>query len=165
MTNETAIDRVLRFFEQIGIEAQQGPVPEDTFLPGILIDAGRLVIDFDKLKYPGDLLHEAGHIAMATRAQRPLMQGNIETESPVDPMELGAILWSYAALKHLDLPPNFVFHPEGYKGDSDWLIEQFESGKYIGLPLLQWMGLSFDANNATKNKVEPFPHMVKWLRD
>ncbi len=165
MNNTREIDLILRFFEQIGIEAKYGPVPDATFLPGILIDGGRLIIDVGKLKYAGDLLHEAGHVAMVPSADRPLMQGNIETDSPVDTMELGAILWSYAALKHLNLPPEFVFHKDGYKGDADWLIEQFEAGTFIGLPLLQWMGLAYDANNAAKLNVKPFPFMLKWLRD
>ncbi|MFN0212891.1 MAG: hypothetical protein ACKVT2_01440 [Saprospiraceae bacterium] len=165
MTNTQEIALILRFFEQIGIEAEYGPVPEATFLPGIFIDAGRLVIDIDKLKYPGDLLHEAGHIAMAPSAQRALMHGNIEADSLVDTMELGAILWSYAALKYLNLPPEFVFHQEGYKGQADWLIRQFEEGTFIGLPLLQWMGLAYDAQNAANMNVEPFPFMLKWLRD
>ncbi len=163
MTSE--IELILRFFEQIGIEAELGAVPDSTFLPGILIEGGRLIIDLDKLKYPGDLLHEAGHIAMVPSVERSLMQGDIAADSPVDTMELGAILWSYAALKHLGLPPQLVFHKEGYKGDADWLIEQFEGGTYIGLPLLQWMGLTYDAKNAAIMNAEPFPHMLKWLRD
>jgi len=165
MTNTSEVDLILHFFGQIGIKAEFGSVPDTTFLPGILIDAGRLIIDIEKLKYPGDLLHEAGHIAMVPSADRSLMNGNIETDSPVDTMELGAILWSYAALKHLNLPPEFVFHKEGYKGDADWLIEQFEGGTFIGLPLLQWMGLAYDTKNAANFNVEPFPFMLKWLRD
>jgi len=165
MTFTREIALILQFFEQIGIEAEFGPVPDATFLPGILIEAGRLIIDIEKLKYPGDLLHEAGHIAMVPSADRRLMQGNIETDSPVDSMELGAILWSYAALKHLKLPPEFVFHKDGYKGDADWLIEQLESGTYIGLPLLQWLGLTYDAKIAAKMNAQPFPIMLKWLRE
>lgn len=165
MIKTAEIDQILGFFESIGIESELRSVPDDTFLPGILIESGRLIIDVDKLIHPGDLLHEAGHIAMATSTERPLMHGNIKIDSPVDPMELGAILWSYAALKHLNLPPAFVFHEEGYKGDSDWLIKQFEGGTFIGLPLLQWMRLACDAKNAAKLNVEPFPNMLKWLRE
>ncbi|MBC7775301.1 MAG: hypothetical protein H7246_07675 [Phycisphaerae bacterium] len=165
MTKTGEIDLILHFFEQIGIAAELRPVPDSTFLPGILIEAGRLIIDIDKLKHPGDLLHEAGHIAVESSAERPLMHGNIQTDSPKESLELGAILWSYAALRHLNLPPEFVFHEEGYKGQSDWLIEQFEGGMYIGLPLLQWMGLTYDPKNAAKMNAEPFPFMLKWLRE
>ncbi|MFN0175585.1 MAG: hypothetical protein ACKVU0_13120 [Saprospiraceae bacterium] len=165
MTKTAEIDRIFQFLESIGIEAELRPIHQSTFLPGILIEAGRLIVDIEQLKYPGDLLHEAGHIAMAPGDQRALMNGNIETDSPVNSMELGAILWSYAALTHLNLPPPFVFHQDGYKGSADWLMEQFESGTYIGLPLLQWLGLAYDANHAAKLNVKPFPFMLKWLRD
>lgn len=119
-------------------------------------------MDPKRMKYAGDLLHEAGHIAVTTEEYRPL----IGTESmdplwPTDGDELAAVLWSYAALKHLDLKPEVVFHPHGYKNQSEWLIEQFESENYIALPLLEWMGFCFSSE---KDGVAPFPHMIKWLR-
>lgn len=165
MTQTEEIDLIFNFFAQIGIEAEYGKIHQPTFLPGILIQAGRLIVDLEQLKYPGDLLHEAGHIAMVQPSKRPLMHDNIAIDTPGETYELGAILWSYAALKHLKLPPEFVFHTEGYKGEAQWLIEQFESGTYIGLPLLQWMGLALDAKNAAEAKLNPFPYMLKWLRE
>lgn len=158
-------ERITHFLAQIGIETEYGTIAGETFLPGISIEAGRLIIDTEQLRYPGDLLHEAGHIAVVPAADRPKMFGNIEPDKPAESLELGAVLWSYAALHFLNLDPAVVFHEAGYKGQSEWLIEQFESGTYIGLPLLQWMGMAYDATMAAKMNVKPFPYMVKWMRD
>lgn len=156
---------VFRFLTEIGIEFEFRAIDEDTFLPGILIENGKLIIDFQKLGHMGDVLHEAGHIAVVPTADRAMMHGNVEPGPPSQSLELGAILWSYAAVVHLGIHPSFVFHEAGYKGQSKWLIEQFQTGTYIGLPLLQWMGLTYDAKQALEKNVKPFPHMVKWLRD
>ncbi len=164
MNNKSELQKILSFLEQIGIEYEFRLTAADTFLPGICIEAGRLIIDTDQLQYPGDLLHEAGHIAVVTATERSQMSGNIEPDKPAESLELGAILWSYAALLHLQLEPSFVFHEKGYKGQSKWLIQQFEDGTFLGLPLLQWMGLAYDEQTAEKMKSKPFPYMLKWMR-
>ena len=78
--------------------------------------------------------------------------------------EMMAIAWSYAACVHLNLDPHFVFHEGGYKGGSH-LVENFNARRYIGLPMLQWIGLTADDNNAPALNVRPYPHMIKWLLD
>lgn len=165
MTNE--IQKICTFFDEIGLAWESCTLPDEpTFLPGIKIDRGCLRFDLAKLKYPGDLLHEAGHLAVETPAQRAELSDNVEeNSSPQKSLETAAVLWSYAALLHLELPPEFVFHPAGYKGDSEWMIEQFAQGTYIGLPLLQWMGLCIDKTQAKINHTPSFPHMLKWLRE
>jgi len=164
--NTAEIELVLHFFEEIGIEAEFRTLTESTFLPGIKIEAGRLIIDKDRLAYPGDLLHEAGHIALVPHSERPQLMDDIEGDLPPgQSLEIGVILWSFAALRYLNLPLPFVFHEGGYKGQSKWYIEQFESGMYIGLPLLQWMGLAVDKKKAAEQQVKPFPFMLKWLRN
>ena len=69
------------------------------------------------------------------------------------------LLWSYAAAKNIGLAPEIVFHEDGYKGEAEWLREQFVSENYIGLPLLQWMGMT-DVEGGY-----PFPKMKVWLRE
>ena len=80
---------------------------------------------------------------------------DIREDWPTDGEEIAAILWSYAAACFLNLDPKIVFHPNGYKNNSEWLIEAFKNKNYIGLPLLEWMSLC--------NKKE-FPKMKKWIR-
>jgi hypothetical protein len=77
---------------------------------------------------------------------------------------MATLAWSYAALKHLELEPAIVFHPHGYKGGSAALIENFSAGRTIGVPLLQYYGLTVEAKFAAERGVEPFPHMLRWLR-
>lgn len=160
VSNESSSDllaTITVFLEEIGISVVKEKLTEPTFLPGIKINKGKIHIDEFLLKHPGDLLHEAGHIAVMTPEERTTMSGNIQEHRPEGVNdELSAILWSYAALVYLKIDPIVVFHPEGYKGDSEWLMASFSNQQYIGLPLLQWMGMT---------TTEIFPKMNKWLRD
>ncbi|GAA4373308.1 hypothetical protein [Hymenobacter koreensis] len=151
------VDPLLAFVREIGLEVQEASLKDQpTFLPGLLIDRGRLVVDRQRLLYPGDILHEAGHLAVTPAAERPLLGGNVTEGQPEkEGEELAVLCWTYAACRALQLPPEVIFHPAGYKGQSAWLIEEFESGRYLGLPLLAWMDLTTTAS---------FPHMQRWLR-
>lgn len=161
-------EKLIAFIRQVGIEVECTTIDEATFLPGILIKNGRIVVDQEKLLYPGDLLHEAGHLAVMSPEERIVAGGNIgadKEQSQAGGEEMMAIAWSYAALIHLGLSPEVVFHPDGYKGASDWYIEQYTNGRYIALPTLQWIGLCYDHNNAHANNAKPYPHMIKWVRE
>ena len=159
MFSNPLIERLADFVRGIGIDVRAGTLPDKTFLPGLDIRYGAIVVDEERLAYPGDILHEAGHIAVADLAERAE-----PSLSPTPGDEMATLAWSYAALRHLDLAPDIVFHPHGYKGDSDWLIETFSAGHYIGLPLLQCYGLTVEPKFAAERGVEPFPHMLRWLR-
>ena len=79
--------------------------------------------------------------------------------------EICAMLWSYAAIKVLNLPEEIVFHAGGYRGHSSWLVDHFrEKQNYIGLPLLEWMGMTAGPEKAKMLGVPPYPHMIHWLR-
>lgn len=158
--------KTIQFLEEIGISVIQKNLEEDTFLPGLTLGPGVVYVDYEKLKYPGDILHEAGHLAVTTSEERNRAgTDEMATDWPTQGEEIAAMLWSYAASKHLDLPIEFVFHSNGYKNNSDWLISNFNGENYIGLPLLEWAGLAFGKERAVKEGKAPFPIMVKWLRD
>lgn len=158
--------KTIQFLEEIGISVIEKNLEEDTFLPGLTLGPGVVYVDYEKLKYPGDILHEAGHLAVTTSEERNRAgTEEMATDWPTQGEEIAAMLWSYAASKHLDLPIEFVFHPNGYKNNSDWLISNFNGENYIGLPLLEWAGLAFSKERAVKEGKAPFPVMVKWLRD
>jgi len=153
------------FIVQTGIELIEKFLPDDTFLPGLSLGPGCMYVDFDKLRYPGDLLHEAGHLAVTTPEQRRAIgTDELEQPWPTDGEEIAAVLWSYAALRYLQLPPEVVFHPDGYKNQSSWLIDNFESGNYIGLPFLEWAGMALGPERARERNEQPFPHLLNWLR-
>jgi hypothetical protein len=156
----------LAFLNEIGIVIVEKELDETTFLPGLTLGSNCIYIDFEKLLYPGDILHEAGHLAVTTASERELVgTAEMTNDWPTQGDEIGAILWSYAAVSHLELPLEFVFHPNGYKNNSDWFISNFNNGNYIGLPFLEWAGLTLSENRAFAENKKAFPVMQKWLRD
>jgi hypothetical protein len=131
-------------------------------VPGIAIDGGGLVIDLSGAGHDGDLLHEAGHLALLPPSARAVASGPLEGEMGTG-YELGAICWSVAAARHLGLDLAVVFHPEGYRGNSAWLVETYDSGVFPGLPLLVWAGLTWEPGTEPPGE-QPFPAMRRWLR-
>ncbi len=164
--NTIEVIKIRAFLEEIGIALIQKALPDTTFLPGLDLGPGCVYIDFEKLLYPGDLLHEAGHIAVTAAAERKLIgSGQMPEEWPSQSEEITAMLWSFAAATHLDLPLEFVFHPDGYKGNSAWLIDNYQSKAYAGLPLLEWYGMTLTEKSAAESNKQPFPAMQCWLRE
>lgn len=154
--NHDITETIINFLRSIKINVVENKLSTGTFLPGLLISANTIFVDREKLKYPGDLLHEAGHIAVTEEHIRPLIgTPEMDEDWPTDGDEIATILWSYAASCKLNLDLEIVFHLGGYKNESEWLIEQFTNKNYIGLPYLEWMSL------CTK---EDFPNMIKWMR-
>jgi hypothetical protein len=158
---DDVLGTILSFVAGIGLGLDDGEIADTTPLPGITMRAGRLVIDRARL-FPGDLLHEAGHLAVMTPADR-LAAGGQLVATPAE--EMMAIAWSYAATRHLSLPPEVVFHPDGYKGGSASLIENFAAGRYVGVPMLQWLGMTAEPARAAELGIEPYPAMIRWVRD
>lgn len=159
------LNKVINFLKSIGIEVIEKELTQTTFLPGLMLGSNAIYIDTQKLLYPGDILHEAGHIAVTPPLQRQLIgSDDMPADWPTMGDEITAILWSFAAVTHLDLPPEFVFHGNGYKDSSDWFIENFTSGNYIGLPLLQYFKMANSPEESLQNPETAFPYMVNWLR-
>jgi hypothetical protein len=154
--------RIADFLRDIGVEVTACDLPDGCFLPGVRVDRGRLLVDEARLAYPGDLLHEAGHVAIMPAAERGERHGDVGADLGE---EIGAIAWSYAAAVHLGLDPAVVFHAHGYRGASGGFLDNFGHGRYVGVPLLQWMDLTRDYRQAREEGVPPYPHMLKWLRD
>lgn len=152
---------IVAWLRQIGLTVRFAPLDADTFLPGVTLEPGGLIVDPERLLYPGDLLHEAGHLAVMPPAQRASTGSNVGSEMGD---EIAAQTWSYAAAVHLGLPPETVFHSAGYKGAAKTLIQVYGDGS-AGVPLLQWMGLTLDPARGAANSMPPYPHMIRWLRE
>jgi len=153
---------IATFLTEIGLSVRVGEISGQTFVPGVQIDHGALLVDEAQLSYPGDILHEAGHLAVMSPDRRQRTHIDVGKKAAE---EMAAIAWSYAALIHLELDPAVVFHPDGYRGGSQAIIENFSEGRYIGVPILQWLGLTVDEQRARALAVEPYPAMLKWLRE
>jgi hypothetical protein len=147
-------DRIAAFVRGIGIGVEAATLEAPSPCPGVLY------VDETRLAYPGDLLHEAGHVAVCDPALR-----RVSDDVGDDPAEeMAAIAWSYAAARQLGIDPAIVFHDAGYRGWSQTLIESFERGGAPGTPMLEWYGMTLGAKAATAQGAPPFPHMLRWLR-
>jgi hypothetical protein len=148
---QPVVERMVSFLKEIGLTVRTGAIAR-SFLPGVTIEGGVLVIDEEDLLYPGDLLHEAGHLAVLT----PEVRSEIYSDAGPDAgFEMGAIAWSYAAARNLGIDPAIVFHEAGYKGGSSAILENFAAARYIGVPILEWVGLT---------TMKTYPVMHRWLR-
>lgn len=153
------LERILGFLARIGIEVRAEPLA-DTFLPGLAVRDGGLVYDPDRLLYPGDLLHEAGHIAVTDPARRPGL--SLVSDDPGE--EMAAIAWSWAAAVEIGLAPEILFHDGGYRGASRAFIENFSSGRDVGVPWLAAWDMTQERHRARKQGGIAFPRMRRWLR-
>lgn len=144
------VDQITAFLDRIGIPWARASLTESEFLPGIRIEEGVLKFDAEHLKWPGDLLHEAGHIAVTAPSRRAALGGKLEV-TPAD--EMAALAWSYAAAIGCGIDPSVVFHEGGYKSGGQHLIAQFATGNGAGVPMLQWYRMT-----------SAFPRMSDWLR-
>jgi hypothetical protein len=154
-------EQIAEFLNSIGIPMQAGAVPADAFLPGIAVTPQGLQVDEAALLYPGDLLHEAGHLAVAAPATRFTLHNHVG-DDPAE--EMMAIAWSYAAVVHLGIDPRIVFHPQGYKGGAASILENFQAGHYFGVPMLQYHGMCLDTTRAKSQGQSAYPTMLAWLR-
>jgi hypothetical protein len=151
--------RIVGFLREIGLRVDEVPLDGDTFLTGIRLVPGGLEVDTERLPFAGDLLHEAGHLAVMPEADR------LAAEPAIEPIaELAAIPWSYAAARHLGIDPAVVFHADGYHGQGPALLQNFHLGVAPGLHLLEAAGLTAAPTRAAELGVAPFPHMRRWLR-
>ena len=140
------------------------PIDQPTFLPGLLVENGRIIADPEKLLYPGDLLHEAGHLASIPPDERKTTGDPLPDQYVTGGFEVMALAWSYAACLHIGLDASVVFHDKGYKGEGAFLAQTFTAGNYIGLPMLQYLALAYDEKKATELGILPYPKMVHWLK-
>lgn len=158
---DPTVASICSFLRSIGIPVRPARITGQMFLPGLRIEHGELLVDEQQLRYPGDILHEAGHIAVATPERRPTIVGDAGADAAEEMM---AIAWSYAATVQLGIDPYVVFHPAGYHGQAEAIVENFQNDHPFGVPVLQWLGMTYDRNQAPQHDVPPFPHMVQWLR-
>jgi len=159
--------RIVDFLHSIGIEARAADLAaEDCFLPGLRLDRGSLLYDEQALTWPGDLLHEAAHVAVAPPEARPLFTGAAEVPGlDMGRLEHAAVAWSYAAALAVGIDPAAVFHEGGYRGRSPGILATFAAGVYPGANLLEEAGMTATGPRAEALGVGPYPHMIRWLRD
>lgn len=143
--------KIVDFLDGIGIPVTLGPVADDAFLPGIVVHDGGLRFDATQRHFPGDLLHEAGHVAVTA----PELRATLSDVSDHPGEESAAIAWSYAAALHIGIDPELVFHNAGYRGNAMAMLDAFRAGSPVGVVVLMGWGMA---------DFMTFPTMNRWLR-
>lgn len=155
MPGDPTVVRIVQFLNAIGMPVMERELLQDTFLPGVCVEGGVLLVDLSRLKYPGDLLHEAGHLAVLSAEQRKVAGADLGNDGG---FEMAAIAWSYAAALHIGIDPEIVFHEGGYREGSQSILENFGCGRYVGVPVLEWLGMAHSTG------VPAYPRMLRWLQ-
>lgn len=150
---------VLDFLRGIGIKVAGGAFAGDALLSAMTVRDGTLLYDPAQPGWVGDLLHEAGHLAVTDAAVRDTL-----VEVGDDPAEeMAAIAWSYAAASAIGMSVETLFHP-AYKGGPEYLIAAFAGGTPIGLPMLQYWDMAARPTKSGSDDGPAFPAMRTWLR-
>lgn len=165
-TSSDEVERVVAFLRGIGLVVEQDVLDEPCFLPGVRIRRGTLVFDRARLLAAGDLLHEAGHVALTPSTHRRELDGAVRPDQHhPHGGEVEAIAWSYAAALAIGLPPDRLFHSRGYNGHAPALAMTYAMGVYPGAAGLAVLGLATTSATAPDAGLEPYPRMARWLRD
>lgn len=151
------VDRIVAFLRAIGIPVTEDAVAADSFLPSVAVVNGGIVVDRARLQWPGDILHEAGHLAVLPVEARG---GDVPDDGA---LELAAMAWSFAAAVELGIAPGVVFHEGGYHGRGPSLAQTYAMGLLIGLPELVAAGMAHGPLTAPDG-APIYPAMVRWLR-
>jgi hypothetical protein len=150
---------IAAFLAGIGIELEAGPT-DASVLPGMTVVGGCVRVDPAVPAYPGDLLHEAGHLAVCD----PELRASVERIDDDPAEEMAAIAWSVAAARACGLDLDVVFHEDGYRGGAESLRAAFADGPSLGVPMLAWYGMTAEPHRAAERGMQPFPTMARWLR-
>ena len=151
--------RIVVFLESIGIAFATGEIGESV-LGSMTVRDGKIIVDPAIPAWPGDLLHDAGHLAMT----EPLLRQNLVVVSDDPAEEMGAMAWSVAAATEIGIPLETVFHEAGYEGGAQNYIDSFRSDPSIGVPYLAWLGMTAEPRRAAEWGIPAFPVMQRWLR-
>ncbi len=157
---------IIDFLTRIGIPIIETLLTGETFLPGIALKAGRLLVDPDKLLWPGDLLHEAGHIAVLPSTLRSVLNDDLSDDIDAEfASEVEAMAWAYAAAMEIGLPLNALIHEGGYKGRSVEVLSMYSFGIYPGLRGLCERGMAAAPGFTPDCGDVRYPQMLAWLRE
>ena len=152
-------DLIVAFIRSIGLKIETARLTGPTALPGMTIERGVILYDPEQAYAPGDLLHEAGHLAVCAPDRRAA-----EPFEATGGDEITATAWSFAAGRHLGLPTAVVFHPPSFQRSGDSMRENFDEGHYIGVPGLHRYGMAVEPRQAKPGGPPPYPHLLRWLR-
>lgn len=177
-----AFARVTAFLQDLGFEVRLDAKVEG-FLAGVEIADGVLCVESSADDLAGELLHEAGHLAIIPSLFRSSANGDLSVVSkamgewidnhiaevgPDDPMvrailqcgECEAVAWSYAAATAIGIDTRIPFF-RGFEGDGLALHDQVASGHHFGVHRLTAGGMT---DLPRPHSATPFPNMKRWCQ-
>lgn len=177
------LDRIGAFLDSIGLKSEKVTATSG-LLPEIEIREGRVL--YTSSCHPGDLLHEAGHLALLPSRWRGWVNGDVsesseriyedlvrigtEFESPVYLAVLQSgdqevTAWAWAAAVHLDIPMNdrINMSPDTYQGGARDIRIMLQMGKYVGIHGLQHAGYCRAGNHPYRG-LPRYPQMAFWAQ-
>lgn len=174
------LHETISFLQSIGLPTMVGTVPESSFLPNIFIRHGTIQVTSGVLI--GDLLHEAGHLAVVPSRFRPLMHGalyrsfdqifeqlaNLEPTHPdviamLHAEDTAATAWSWACGVHLGVAHDDIITTEAFDGDGAGIRSMLSRHQYIGIHALQGSGFCA-AHGLCNPKLPVFPRLAFWAK-
>ncbi len=158
---------IFHFLKLTGFRIEFAQLPENqTFLPGISIFNGTILVDKNTLLYTGDVLLAAGCLAiMPATVRHSANTYYLDTHYTKEQIQSMAIAWSYAACVEMGINPLEVFGTERYNGCAEELLKQFLSGSFNGLNLLRKAGFCHDTEDEQHYGAKRYPYMMRWIAD
>jgi hypothetical protein len=178
---------LISFFRSIGlVVVETTDLRDDSFVPGVWLDHGSLVVNLG-VAHVGDVLHEAGHLALIPSCMRDLVRpGQLpgeeltraldkycsehlfsDAQGREDPifraiLQMGdceVTAWSYAACSALGVSPEVLFAAR-----TDGTVPYNGGGNEIweGLDARAYFGIN-GLQAAGYCTVRDFPTMRRWL--
>lgn len=151
------------------------------FVPGVQIEHGTLLVD-PSVCEPGNLLHEAGHIAITPGNFRHFMSGDLSKgmaimydrleELHLDPehpivraciqcSDPEATAWAWSAGRAIGVPPRVIIGDQWYGNTGADIRIALELGCYLGINGLAAAGF------CSLRNVQPlpkYPHLAFWVQ-
>lgn len=156
LSHAQLVDIFLSFSKEIGLSLIPKTLNGTEELHGLKAEAGKICLDLEKIKFPGDILKLTARMAICKPEIRSNLVGSgIQNDHLKEQREIAALLWIYAACKKLNIGAEIVLQNDKTKGETEWFLDNFKRQNYIGLPLLCSMKLSEKSS---------FPEMQNWLR-
>jgi hypothetical protein len=177
-----AFARTVEFLEALGFVIRIDAAA-DGFLAGVEVSRGEFRVQSCADDIAGELLHEAGHLAVipglfrgqgcgdlsgVSEIMSEWIDSHIAEVGPDDPMirailqcgECEAVAWSYAAAVSIGIDTRIPFF-RGFEGDGLTLHDQVASGYYFGVHGLAAAGMT---DLPRPHSTTPFPKMKRWLQ-
>ncbi len=133
--------KAIAFLRSIKIPLRESPptepCPQKTFFPWVWIENSTLVYRKNSVDV-GQLLHEAGHLALMTPAKRALASPNGLPPGPIFG-DLAVEAWDYYAAIAADIFPMLIF-AKNFDNKGLQVYTQLDKGVHYGIPILKDIG-------------------------